>query len=360
MTRAFLAACALAGISACSSSYSDPLPAQAVRHRVKTADGWDLSLVKYPPVGTTRGRPVLLCHGVGANDRSMDLDDRHSLARWFAAHGRETWTMSLRATGDSDRPDPKAGRPSGYDFDTLWRQDVAAAVAYVRAQTGGGPIDYVGHSMGGMLIYAYLSQGGQGLGAVATLGSPTRLDWGGAIEPLVEGVGEVAVNGRWLLPLALSSHLSAGLQATLEDGPIQLIFYNPKNVEPATWARLAAIGTADISGAVALQLLGLMRTGAFGSADGTLDYRKDLGKVRTPVLVVAAKLDRIAVTPAVKDGFRALGGEKEWFLAGQESGAEADYGHLDLVVGERASTEIFPRLLDFFDRHAGSGGLPRP
>ncbi|MHB8877270.1 MAG: alpha/beta fold hydrolase [Myxococcaceae bacterium] len=344
----------------CSGVYSEPLPAEAVLHRAKTEDGWELSLVQYRAVGPSRGRPVLLCHGISANARNMDLDKDHSMARWFAAHGREAWTLSLRGTGESDGVDSDKGRPGGYDFDTLWRQDTAAAVRYVRAQTGAAQLDYVGHSMGGMLVYAYLSQGGEGLGAVATLGSPTRLDWGGLLDPLLQGVGGLALSQKWAVPSGLASQLTAGAQTALDDGPIQRLLYNPRNVTPQTWRRLAAIGTANISGAVALQFISQVKTGAFGSADGKLDYRKDLGKVRTPVLVVAGKLDHIAITPAVKDGYRALGGEKEWLLLSEESGAQADYGHMDLVVGERAATEVWPRVLDFFDRHASSDSLRGP
>jgi len=58
------------------------------------------------------------------------------------------------------------------------------------------------------------------------------------------------------------------------------------------------------------------------------------------------------VPPAVKDGYRLLGGPKEWFLAGEENGAEADYSHMDLILGERAQTEVWPRVLDFLDRHS--------
>ena len=53
----------------------------------------------------------------------------------------------------------------------------------------------------------------------------------------------------------------------------------------------------------------------------------------------------------VCDGFRALGGPKEWLLVGEVNGAVADYGHMDLVIGERAPTEVWPRVLDFLERH---------
>jgi pimeloyl-ACP methyl ester carboxylesterase len=350
MRGALLLALGLA-LAGCTSAYVDPLPKEAIKHRAKTADGWEISLVQYQAVGAARGRPVLLCHGISANERNMDLDADHSLARWFAAHGREAWTMSLRGTGASDRSDEEKGRKPGYDFDTFWREDLAASIAYVRAQSGAEAIDYVGHSMGGMIVYAYLSQGGQGLNAVVTLGSPTRLDWGATSAPYMDGFARLAVSPDRLIPVVSPGAFSLPLQGEIEDGPFQLMLYNPKNTDKGTWKRLIAIGIADISGALALQMLGFIRTGGFTSADGKIDYRKEMGKVRTPVMVVAGKLDRIAIPPAVKDGYRALGGEKEWLLLAEENGVVADYGHMDMVVGNRASTELWPRVLGFLDRH---------
>ena len=68
--------------------------------------------------------------------------------------------------------------------------------------------------------------------------------------------------------------------------------------------------------------------------------------------MVAGKRDRLATVPAVKAGYRALGGPKEWRIVGVENGARADYAHMDLVIGDRADTELWPAVLDFFERHA--------
>jgi hypothetical protein len=38
-------------------------------------------------------------------------------------------------------------------------------------------------------------------------------------------------------------------------------------------------------------------------------------------------------------------------VAGEENGFLHDYGHVDLIVGERADEELWPRLLGFFERH---------
>ncbi len=340
---------ALAG--GCAHWWGDPLPKSAVLHRAKTADGWEVSLVQYKPDGAPRGRPILLCHGISANGRNLDLDERHSLARWLAAHGRETWTLSLRGTGDSDGVDLEKGRKAGYDLDTFWRQDLPAAIAMVRASTGADAIDYVGHSMGGLIAYAYLSQGGEGLNAVVTLGTPTRLDWNGDFDPLVSGLWDFAFGEGGTIPVLGLAHAFMPLHGEITGTPVDIMLYNPENVTAGTWRRLLAIGIADMPGPLTAHLLQLVRKGSFGSRDGTLNYRKDMGRITRPVLVIAGKRDRLATPPAVKDGFRALGGPKEWYVAGQVNGAQADYGHMDLVVGERAGDEVWTKALDFLDRH---------
>lgn len=340
-------------VSACATPGALRLPAQAVHHRVTTTDGWSLSLVQYRAEGAPTGRPVLLVHGISANARNMDLDPTHSLARWFAAHGREAWTLSLRGTGDSDRADPEHGRPAGYTFDTMARFDLPAAIAYVCGAERVPAIDYVGHSMGGMLLYAYLAEGGQGIAAGATLGSPTRLDFGGGRDPLLLALLDHLVSDQGALPTRFAAQYLAPLQAGWADSPLATVLYNPRNLDPTVWRELLEVGVDDISGPLLVQLGALIREGRFQSADGKVDYRADMARIRTPLLVVAGKADHVAPPVAVKDGYRALGGPKSWLLLGEENGVQADYGHMDMVIGERAGTELWPSLLAFFARYGG-------
>jgi polyhydroxyalkanoate synthase len=350
--RSALAAVLLSG---CAALQVVPLPPHAERYRPRTSDGWALSLVRYRPAGEPNGRPVLLCHGISANERNMDLDEDHSMARWFASQGREAWTMSLRATGASDGPDPAQGRRLPIFFDDYWQHDLPTAIAHVRAVTGADAIDYAGHSMGGMVAYAYLSQGGGGLHAVATLGAPTRLDWGTGLEALLRQLGpKVVASPDVLLPSRLGAGLAAPFMTVVRDGPFQRFFYNPESTDPATWQRLVVYGTADTAGGTARQLLSLVASGRFTSKDGHLDFRADMARITTPVLVVAARLDRVALTPAVMDGYRALGGPRQWLLITRANGALGEYGHMDLVIGERAPDEVFRPVLDFFNQHERS------
>lgn len=343
-------------LSGCAHLYVDPLPADAIAHRARTDDGWELELVQYTPKGPAKGRPVLLCHGISANGRNLDLDADHSLARWLQAQGREAWTMSLRGTGRSDPPDVGKGRQPGFNLDTFWQQDLPAAIRHVRRTSGADTIDYVGHSMGGMILYAYLSQGGEGVNAAVTLGSPTRLDWGSARYPAMEALSNALLDERWMLPAVLGAALAMPFHGDVPDNLIELTLYNPENIDRTTWKRMMATAVGDVSGGVLRQLGRMLLAGGFSSADGTIDFRREMAKIRVPILVVAGKLDRVGTVPAVKDGYRALGGPKEWILLGEEYGEQADYGHMELVIGERARTEVFPRLLSFLDRH--SGGAP--
>jgi len=331
----------------------EPLPREAEVHRARTPDGWELELVRYAARPAATGRPVLLCHGITANGRNMDLDSGHSMARWFAAHGRQTWTVSLRPAGSffgAEGGTSPRWKP-GYGFDELVDQDLPTAVAYVRRVTGAPLIDYAGHSLGGIVLYGYLGSGGQGLGAAAVLGSPMRLDLGGPVDALLPQVAAL-LNPGWYFPAKGPSLFGIPLAGMVQDNPTELVLYNPENTTHLTMQRLMAYGIEDTGMALLQQLAGMMRNGELKSRDGARDYRQLLAGVTTPVLVVAGKRDRMAPVPAVKAGYRALGGPKEWRLMGVENGARADYGHMDLVLGERAATEVWPVVLDFFERHS--------
>lgn len=337
--------------SSCAATRFVPLPPEAEAHRAKTDDGWEIALTRYQPKGPPTGPPVILCHGISANARNMDLDADHSMARYFAAHGREAWTMSVRGAGDSDGIDPDKGRPPPITFDAFWRFDLPAVIRTVKEVSGAPAVDYVGHSMGGMIAYAYLATGGTGLNAVATMGSPTRLDWGTGMETWLASLGPRLVSENRMIPSALGAHAAAPFQPLVDDGPFQRFFYNAQSTRTLAWQRLMAYGTADVAGGVALQLFTLLDHGRFVSRDG-VDLRAGMAKNTTPVLVVAARLDRIALAPAVKDGYRALGGPKEWLLITRANGTVGEYGHMDLVIGERAADEVWSKVLDFFNRHA--------
>ena len=66
--------------------------------------------------------------------------------------------------------------------------------------------------------------------------------------------------------------------------------------------------------------------------------------------MIAGRADRIAPADRVQPLLEQAGSaEKAYFLAGRISGLSHDYGHLDLVIGDDAAEEIYPRIVGWFE-----------
>lgn len=359
-----IAACASLLLSGCALArlYREPLPPEAEVLKARTDDGWDIALIHYKPQGEQTGYPVLLCHGISANGRNMDLDAQHSLARWFAERGRESFAMSLRGNGDSDVADESAGRSPAYTMDTYATQDIPAALRKVREVSGSQRIDYVGHSMGGIIGYIYLARGGQGMNAAVFLGSPTRFAWGRDLERFLRDAGGVLGPRLTTVDVPLLAKVTAPIHGDIRTYA-DTVLYNPDNVPAPLWKKFMSTGIGTISGAVLQQFTLWLEKDAMLSADGQVDYSAALKDVTTPVFAVAGKLDRIAAVASVKSGYDAVGGPKQFFIAGEQNGFVYDYGHMDLVIGDRASVELWPRIWDFLQAHGPDHSTlagPRP
>ena len=88
------------------------------------------------------------------------------------------------------------------------------------------------------------------------------------------------------------------------------------------------------------------------SADRKTDYAALLGRVKTPTLLVAGEGDIMSDIPSTELMYRALGSpDKDLMEFGKSHGQVADYGHCDLVWSRHAPREVFPRLIDWLDKH---------
>jgi pimeloyl-ACP methyl ester carboxylesterase len=327
-----------------------PLSQQAEQHRTRTADGWELQLVHYPPKSPLPGRrPLLLLHGIITNLRNLDFDERHSLARSLSGRGLDVWAMSLRGTGESSKPTLLGKRGYDWDLDTYCQQDVPAAIQFVLQKTGAAQLDFAGHSMGGMILYCVLARGGpaaRSIAAGATLGSPLGFRWGPRFTAFARA-GAAAAARMPVVKLDTPTLLALPLIRWFPELS-SAVFYNAENIDPDVWASFLAIGTEDESPRLAAQFGRFLGQDRFTSRDGSVDYEQGLQAVRTPVLVVAGKVDQLGFVPLVRRGYDALGGEKRWLLVAEENGASADYGHMDLLLGERADRDVFEPLARWF------------
>lgn len=121
---------------------------QETREVATTADGVTLVFKRMRNAGAT---PVILAHGLGTNYSEWDLPSK-SFARYLADRGYDVWLPNYRSSGTGQyESDPAIGA----SFDEIAIHDVEAIVARVEAETGAKPF-WVGHSLGGMIAYAWL------------------------------------------------------------------------------------------------------------------------------------------------------------------------------------------------------------
>lgn len=329
-----------------------PSPAQCALSEtveLRADDGAGLALHHHPGAGP----PVVVVHGLSSNHWCWDLAPGRSLAEALVAAGYDAWLLDLRGHGDARNLRPRTER--GWTMDDYGRYDLKAAIDYVRARTGYEQVGYVGHSMGGMVAAIYQSiYGDDALAALVVVGSP--VDFGDPDRLLLLTGRGFAVGS--LLPDIRTPAVARAALPLGEHQPLHAdeILFNPENLTGPARDLMFRYAASPVYSEEVRQFGRILHEGRFVSADGAVDYTAALSGLRTPLLVIAGRVDRIAPTDRVLAYYRAAGSpEKRYVLAGKASGFSADYGHLDLPLGDAAAAEIYPLILSWL-----AGRWPTP
>ena len=314
-----------------------------------TADGAYIMLYRLPlPVTLKATRPVLLVHGIGIDHRNNDMLPNASLARHLHDAGRDVWLLRLRSGGMVRRfRDAKKVR-----FDAMVKHDIPLGVDTVLLRTNETQLDFVGFSMGGMLLYGALTatspQGEtservlafEKLAHVVIIGSPARVGHSVPFRALVERFPDAMVP---TIPIRFLSRMFAFI-SELFDTPLHGFIVNPRNLEKGV-AQRAMMTVEDAPSWLAVDFLGWMRAGGIVRVDGK-DVVEGLVDATVPALFFVGGVDRLAPEHAVRPAFDAWGSanaaiEKRFVVLSTAAGALADYGHGDLAFGRHARVDLF-------------------
>lgn len=307
-------------------------------HFTTTEDGWTLALHQYdPPAGVARKRPVICCHGLSGNHHGFDLTARTSLARFLAAAGHPTFLLDLRGAGLSDKGRVLGGKAIAWKLSDHYRFDAPAAIRKVLELTGADRLHWIGHSMGGMIAYAFLQTPlADQISRCVILASPAKFD---AMRPLHRfGFLLKAIPA---VPLRTFTQSTAPLFESVKF--LQKMSGN-LNLLPGH-AALSAVNCQDQTPSALLRdFTRFIDAGHFVGDDGA-DLVAGLDRVRTPMLFMVGAADELAANGSIQAAYEACGAaEKDLVLLGTRHGQRTEYGHLTILLGGNVYEEVFPRI----------------
>ncbi|KAJ0247978.1 Alpha/beta hydrolase family protein [Hirschfeldia incana] len=247
-----------------------------------------------------------------------------------------------------------------WDFDNYLEEDVPAAIEYVRAQCKpkDGKLLAIGHSMGGILLYAMLSrcafEGREPcLAAVATLAS--SLDYttsDSALKLLIPLADPAQALSVPVVPLGA---LLAAAYPLSSRPPYVLSWLNDlisatDMMHPEQLEKLVLNNFCTIPAKLLIQLTTAFRAGGLRDRSGKFYYKDHLSGTSVPVLALAGDRDLICPPVAVEDTAKLF---PENLVTYKELG-EPDgphYAHYDLVGGRLAVEQVYPCITEFLSHH---------
>ena len=311
------------------------------RHWAVTEEKFEIALERFR-LGkkASRRTPVILSHGFLVNSRFMNLDKSHGLAEYLAQEGFDVWNMSFRGTGRS--LNPLRGGPKRWTMDDIIDRDISAVIQYIQKETGRSKVSWVGYEMGGMLAYGYLEKKDKsGLAALVTIGAPATFD-SSEQEPMKELLKMEESPTLKKIFLYLGGPFFERILIPLVP-KIENFFYNPENIEQKVKERFLETALAPINPGVLDHVLVMIKQGEFVSAKEDFNYRKNLSKIRLPVLLIGGEKDKLAPPEAIRSVRRGICSKDLTLrIFGSGSKDSVSYGHFDLILGKKAKDEVFP------------------
>jgi len=348
-----LLAAELVGCAATRVTHPEGLP--HFDAMVPTADGWQVAVFRVPAADTGephQGAVVLLAHGTSVN-RTNFLLQGSDLAAYLAAQGFDVWLTEYRGDRTSRPPDARTWRRGDWDADDIAGLDIPAVMDHIAARTGRDQVFWVGHSLGGALGYI-VAQGPEAdrIAGLVAIGSP-----GAFVHP--NDLARFGFRHRRLLPLdgqvptrPLSQLLAPAVRDHPRSYPIHVIT-NTANADPDRIRAFVGPGMENTGRGLLEQYTSWMEGGHLISRDGSIDYTVGLANIRAPALLFAGRVDHIVPAWTVRYAHDHLGSaDRSLVTLGVGWGTEQEYGHGDLVVGDRAEAEVFAPMAEWLRQRA--------
>lgn len=322
------------------------------KHAVQTKDDWKLTIEHFAAIGAKKQKyPVLICHGLGANRNYFKANNEDSLVHNLQKAGYDVWLMDLRGRAEAGDTGYWFGKHTyTYSMDEYVNYDLDAAIAHVLQQTGATKLNYIGHSMGGIIMYARLgSLQETRVANFVAIASPMNFLpynlWTFKLYSMRGGMALLPV-----LPLRPGAIMGSFIPEALY-APFIDAFLNSENTSREVKTLLLQRSINNISKSEIKQFIYMTENGGMFSVDGKVSYRENLNKVTIPVYLLAGRRDELADPAVVRDIYeRVAAKDKTFEIFSRADGYVDDYGHTDLIFGRAAHKEVHPRIIDWLNK----------
>lgn len=333
------------------SLFPEKLSSTEVVH-ITTGDLWKIRMCRYRR-GRTGGQPVLLIHGANSNQYNFTVPEGLSLVDFLVERGYDCWTIDLRGCRSSVAPFERDR--SQITTDDFLNDDIPTAIRYVQEQTGYARLHLVGHSLGGMLIYAYaLKFGTSSIASAVTLGAPLGFEGISRQRPpiLFKIVGmHPPLSGaivRGLVPLFSALRLSTRVFPT-----------NMRNVARTMNSGHFFRMIEDPLPGVLEDFSRWINYPGWRMDKGNLNVLEGLSSLDFPLFALYAPLDPFVPISKATEFFEALpSADKRLLICSKEKGFRSDYNHCDLAFSHDGAREIFGPMARWFETHSSRERIP--
>jgi len=322
-------------------------------HHPVTIDDWPLTIEHFPAAeGKPKKKfPILVCHGAGANREYFKAQNQDSLIAHLQKAGYDVWLMDLRGRPEAGPPGYWFGKHTyTYSMDDYIKEDLDTAIKFVLEKTGASKINYIGHSMGGIIMHARLGSYAENRVAnFIAIASPMHFapynQWMFTVYRMRDGMAILPV-----LPASPSIAFASYLPF-FSKNPLIRTVVNPNNIDSEILNILARQSINNMSKIEVRQFLHMTENSGIHSLDQKTNYRENLKNIHAPVLLIAGRRDELADPLTVRDVYdRVASKDKSLLIFSRADGYIDDYGHTDLVIGKKAHIEVHPRIIDWLDK----------
>jgi pimeloyl-ACP methyl ester carboxylesterase len=320
-------------------------------HFITAGDGFRLAVSRRLPQEIKYIEPVILCHGLGANRYNLDFNEEYSLARHFTKLGYDTYIIEMRTVGLSSKPHLFSESRWNIYFDDIVKYDIPAIIRNAKLKSGFNKVFWVGHSLGGMVMYAALQDRGieRDVRSLVAISSP----------PVFTRQPELKKFIPMLKSARIFSHIKQEFWGRLfapyliRAIPYSEIAANIDNIDTPTLRRIFVNLASDISSTLISQIGDWVENGFIRDKMKEKNYSEGISNIEIPIFAITGSVDLICPKEAIEYLREKLPEERlKIIIAGTSYGFSTDYGHGDIIFGRNAPKEIFPIVSSYIQERS--------